>query len=81
MPKPEVQRRIIGFCTQMKSWLTCNDFYAYGQLVSNPTEGKYVINLEIFRIMVKDKKLKCFLHILDNTSPMISEVITICKIL
>ena len=37
---------------------------------------------------MKDKKLECFLDILDavksldhNTSPMISEVITICKLL
>ena len=44
--------------------------------------------LDIFKILMKDKKLECFLDILDavknldhNTSPMISEVITICKLL
>ena len=47
-----------------------------------------VPQLEIFKIMMKDKKLGCFLDILDavknldhNTNPMVSEVITICKLL
>ena len=44
--------------------------------------------LDIFKVLMKDKKLECFLDILDavksldhNTSAMISEVTTICKLL
>lgn len=47
-----------------------------------------VPQLEIFKVLMKNKNLECFAEVLDavksvdhNSKPMISEVITICKLL